>query len=58
MTGLEQVANVKEYFLKFLPGQKVSNLLQDRIVEHLTSPLTEPCIAFMVFVSEDFEKSL
>ena len=57
---LEQLPNLKEYFLKFLPRQKgfKSSPRYDRIVKHLTSPLTEPYVAFMVFVSQDFEKFL
>lgn len=59
---LEQLLNLKEYFVKlltrpFLNGFKSSNMY-DRVVKHLPSPLTEPYIAWMVFVSQDCEKFL
>ena len=57
---LKLLSTLKEYFLKFVPRQKSSKFSPryDRIVEHLTSPLTESYIAFMVFVSQDFEEYL
>ena len=50
MRFLEHLPNLKECFLKFLPRQKgfKSCPRHDKIIEHLTSPLTEPYIAFMV----------
>ena len=59
---LEQLLNLKKYILKFLTRPFLNGFKSspryDRVVEHLASPLTEPYIAFMVFVSQDFDKFL
>ena len=58
--ALEQLPNVKEYFLKFLPNQKGFKTSEryERIVSQLKNPLIDPYLSFMIFVSQDFEKFL
>ena len=61
---VEQWKNLKEYFIIFLPRQK--NLKREiectirykRIAESLKSTLTPAYLAFVAFVSQDFESFL
>ena len=63
---LEQWENLTEYFLNFLPKQpnfRFKNDLQEnkryqRIKEKLEDELTQPYLAFIAFVSQDFESFL
>ena len=63
---LEQWENLTEYFLNFLPKQpnfRSKNGLQEnkryqRIKEKLEDELTQPYLAFIAFVSQDFESFL
>ena len=61
---VEQLNNLWEYFLKFLPQQKnfkkeiKDNLRYKRIYECLKSKFTVPYLSFVVFIIIDFEKFL
>ena len=54
---LEQLENLSEYFLSFLPKQKGFKRSEryERIVEQLKRPDIEVYLAFMLLVSQDFE---
>lgn len=60
---LEQLPNLKEYFLKFLPKSKQYNELKkteryQRIRSVLANPISEVYLSFCAFSSEDFESFL
>ena len=57
---LEQKENLSEYFLNFLPKQKGFKRSDryDRIIKELKRPEIEAYLAFMLFVSQDFESFL
>ena len=57
---LEQLENLSKCFLSFLPKQKGFKLSErcERIVEQWKRPNIQAYIAFMVFVSQDFESFL
>ena len=52
--------NLSEYFLSFLPKQKGFKRSEryERIVEQFKRPDIEAYLAFMLFVSKDFESFL
>ena len=54
---LEQFENLSKSLLSFLPKQKGFKRSEryERIVEQLKRPDIEPYLAFMLFVSQDFE---
>ena len=66
MRVLDQLDNLKKYFLEFLPKQKGFRHANgvgrteryNRISEILKHPLTEAYISFMVFIANDFEAFL
>ena len=57
---LEQIENLSEYFLNFLPKEKGFKRSEryERIIEQLKRPEIESYLAFMLLVSQDFESFL
>ena len=56
---LEQIENLSEYFLSFLPKKKGKNSERyERIFEQLKRPDIEAYLAFMLLASQDFESFL
>ena len=56
---LEQIENISEYFLSFLPKKKGKNSERyERIFEQLKRPDIEAYLAFMLLASQDFESFL
>ena len=57
---LEQIDNLREYFLNFLPKSKGFKKCEryERIVKNLKEPDLEAHLGFMLFLSQDFESFL